>query len=159
MRKISTKNYIIYGLVCILTGVLLICWVNMYSNGKKYYDNTNERMNFLKEIKESEIKNYFDENTDYAIYLSNSEEVNNEEFENKLRKKLVKKDYINDIVYVNTKDLSIDLLKLINDEYQVNFDRLPNLIVVSDGEIADTYYIGEYAKAEDVVTILEAYYD
>lgn len=159
MRKISTKNYIIYGLVCILTGVLLICWVNMYNNGKEYYDNTNERMNFLKEIKESEIKNYFDENTDYAIYLSNSEEVNNEEFENKLRKKLIKKDYINDIVYVNTKDLSIDLLKLINDEYQVNFDRLPNLIVVSDGEIADTYYIGEYAKAEDVVTILEAYYD
>lgn len=159
MRKISKKNYIIYGLVCILTGALLICWVNMYNNSKKYYDSTNERMNFLREIKESEIKNYFDENTDYAIYLSDSEEVNNEEFENKLRKKLIKKDYINDIVYVNTKDLSINLLELINSEYHVNFDRLPNLIVVSDGEIVDTYYIGEYAKAEDVVTILEAYYD
>ena len=158
MRKIPTRNYIVYGLICILTFVLLISWVNTY-NKNKTYDNTNERMDFLKEIKESEIKSFLDENTDMAIYLSNSEDTNNQELEKKLRKKLIKKDYTSDIFYVNTINLSDNVLKLINEKYQVSFENLPNLIVVSDGSIVDTYYISETAKAEDIVTILEEYYD
>lgn len=153
------KNYIIYGLVCILTIVLLVGWVNMYIDNKTYKDNTNERMNFLKEINESELKNFLQENPDVVIYLSNSEDSSIDEFENKLRKKLVKKDYTNDIVYINTRNLSDKVLKLINEKYKVNYEKLPNLIVISDESIVDTYYISDYAKETDIITILEAYYD
>lgn len=153
------KNYIIYGLVCILTIVLLVGWVNMYIDNKTYKDNTNERMNFLKEINESELKNFLQENPDVVIYLSNSEDSSIDEFENKLRKKLLKKDYTNDIVYINTRNLSDKVLKLINEKYKVNYEKLPNLIVISDESIVDTYYISDYAKETDIITILEAYYD
>ncbi len=159
MRKIPMKNYIVYGLVCLLTIVLLISWVNIYAGNKTYKDNTNERMNFLKEIKVSELKSFLDENIDIAIYLSNSEDTNIQEFETKLRKKLIRKDYISDIVYINTLNLSNDVLKLINDKYMVNYENLPNLIIISDGNIVDTYYISDYAKETDIITILEAYYD
>ncbi len=159
MRKIPMRNYIVYGLVCILTIVLLVGWVNMYATNKTYKDNTNERMNFLKEIKESELKNFLDENPEIAIYASNSEDINISDFEKSLRKKLIKKDYTSDIVYVNTNSSSDQVLKLINDRYKTNYENLPNLIVISDGIIVDTYYINDYANAKDIITILEAHYD
>lgn len=159
MREIPKRNYIIYCLVSLLTIVLLIGWVNIYNNNKIYRDSTNERMDFLKEIKEAELENYLDENTDFVMYLSNSEEEIYKDFESSLRKKLIKKDYISNIIYVNIRDLSTNFLKLLNEKYQVNFENLPNLIVVSDDMITDTYYIDAESKIEDIITILEEYYD
>ena len=159
MRQIPKRNYVIYLLVCILTITLLIWWVNSYNNIKIYRDSTNERMNFLKEIKETELVNYLGENTDYAMYLSNSEENDFADLENSLRKKLVKKDYISNIIYVNTRDLSVDFLSIINGKYQTNLTSLPNLIVVNDGKIVSTYYISSNTEAKDIIKVLEEYYD
>lgn len=159
MRQIPKRNYVIYLLVCILTITLLIWWINSYNNIKIYRDSTNERMNFLKEIKETELVNYLGENTDYAMYLSNSEENDFADLENGLRKKLVKKDYISNIIYVNTRDLSVDFLSIINGKYQTNLTSLPNLIVVNDGKIVSTYYISSNTEAKDIIKVLEEYYD
>lgn len=159
MKKIPSKNYVIYLLICILTISGLITWVNMYNTSKEYRDSTNVRMNFLREIKAVEYKNFASENDNYIIYLSDSDDDNNSSLEKSLRKKLIKKDYISDMVYLNTSNLEIDFLNIINSIYQTNFEQVPNVIVVNEHEIVDVYYINNTTTASDIVNFLEENYD
>ena len=159
MREIPSRNYIIYSFICVLTIALLICFVNIHNNNKEYQDSTNERMSFLREVLASEYEDFTSENNDYVMYISNSDDVTNAKLEDKLQKKLQKKDYINNMVYLNTKDVENDFLKLINDIYKKDFKSIPNIIIVNEDNIVDAYKITEATTVDDIVDFIEEYYD
>lgn len=157
MKKIPLKNYIIFIIICILTIGILIMFVNKYNSKLEYENSTNERMNFIREITYMDYSNYILENQEYIMYISNSEN-DNIDFETNLRKKIEEKDYIKNMVYFNSKENEIDLLETINKEYNINLNKLPNIIIVNEAKLVYYGYI-DLITVDEISEKIEEYYD
>lgn len=164
MKKIPLKNYIALGLIFILTVGILIYFVNFYNSKKEYENSTNDRMNFLKEITTSDFNNYITENLDFILYTSNSENQDIVKVEKTLKNKLGKKEYINQMIYLNLKNTSINFMETLKQYFSENlkstdYKEIPNVLIVQDGLIIQTLYVDINTTALDIIKFIEKNYD
>lgn len=164
MKKIPLKNYLVLIFISIITILLIIYLVNIYNSKKEYENSTNDRMNFIKEITTEDFDNYLRENPDFIIYSSNSESEDIISLEKKLRNKLIKKDYIKQMVYLNLKNTPIDFIETLKehtvDPLKTNgYNGIPNVLVVEDGYITKILYIDNNSSVEDIIKFIENNYD
>ena len=82
MRKIPRKNYI-YVLVLSFFTIALTFYLSTLYNNNKMSEN---KMSFVSEIKENELKNYLEETHEAIIYMSESKNKNNYNLEQELEK-------------------------------------------------------------------------
>lgn len=164
MRKIPIKNYLILLIITIITVLLVMYLVNLYKSKEEYNNDVNHRMSFLKEIKAKDFDSYITENPEGIIYLSNSSEDALKKLENKLKKELPKKEYVNQMVYLNLKNIPIDFMKNIAKYYSATMklnenSTIPNIMIIEDGKITYTLYINSDTTSKEIFDFLERNYD
>lgn len=168
MKKIPRKNYIIVGIISVLTVVLVGYFAFWYKETKEYVENNSIMTGYLSEIGEDQLidnlSNYILDNPNAVLYVSNGNDLSLKDFEKEFKM------YINDnnikqtFVYI---DLNKVKNKKIVDEFKDNFlstklnfydielDRQPNLFVFEDGKIQSAlYYTRHLINMDDVKLFL-----
>lgn len=158
MRVVPFKNYVILGIIFILTLGLLFYFVNIYNLKEEYLSSTNVRLAFLKEITESDLNDYVSENSEFILYISNSENSEYVGLENKL-KKYRKEDYMENVIYLNSKDISDNFINELNKYSDKKINNLPNIIVFDENKIIDVMYFNEETKVDNIISKFSEYYD
>lgn len=132
------KNYIIVAVISIATVLLVILGVNLYERQVKYNNENNFVLSVLSEVKPEELDNLVVENNDFMIYVANSE-VSNSKIRKEVKKIIEKNDYVNDIVYLNSKNINDNLENFINNysTEKVKDKKMSpdSLIIIKEGKI------------------------
>lgn len=166
-REIPNKNYIKLGAVIIATIALTFYWASWYNTTKEYRMNNSVIPTVIGEVTMEELDNYLLENPDIIIYIASSKDNTIKDFEDDLKKILVKEDLKNEFIYVDTS-------KIENQEFYQSFaqkyyskslkskkdslDIIPNIVLIEDGTVKDVMYL--YKKdiiKEDVKKFIKKY--
>lgn len=164
MRKIPMKNYIILLFVAVATGLIVTYLVNLYKSKQDYDNDTNHRMSFLREIYADDFNNYITENIEGIIYISNSSDDALQNIEKQLKKDIQKREYTQDIVYINSKNLAVNFGDTLNKYYSdtvklTEHSSIPNVLIVKDGLIQRTLYITSETTEDQIIDFMELYYN
>lgn len=139
---ILVKNYIILGIILLLTiffSFYFYFWYSSYSNNK---NNKSAFYNNLQNIQYNELDNFLVENKDAIVYFTGVQNTETINFEKKFNK-LISKYFVNDhILYLNiSKELEVkNVRNEINGKYGVN---VPYIIIFKGSEIVSKYNIKE----------------
>lgn len=146
LRVIPKKNYIILGIV-ILVSLLIIyyfyMWVSAYKDAK---ENVSVLDNYMNVINYNELDNYIVENPDSVIYVSVVDDTQINKFDKKLANSIKNNDFNKDVLYMNItetiKDASIkrEMIEKYSLKYSDITD-IPNIIVFEDGKLISIYNI------------------
>lgn len=164
MRKIPTKNYLILFFITIISILIVVYLVNVYKSKQDYNNDVNHRMSFLREIYADDFTNYITENIDGIIYISNSSDNSLIKLEKQLKKDIIKREYTQDIVYINSKNLAINFGDTLNKYYSdtvklTEHSSIPNVLIVKDGLIQRTLYITSETTEKQIIDFMELYYN
>ena len=158
LRKIPVKNYIILGVVIVVTMLILYyfyMWVDVYKESKI---NIPIMDKYMTVINYNELDNYVVENPDTIVYVSVLENDEIREFEKKFKNKY-KNDLIdNDVLYMNvTDDIKDKSLKdgmvskyVING---LNITDVPCVLVFKNGILKSIYSVKDNDYDIDRFTI------
>ncbi|MGN1357979.1 MAG: DUF6568 family protein [Bacilli bacterium] len=146
LRVIPKKNYIILGIV-ILVSLLIIyyfyMWVSAYKDAK---ENVSVLDNYMNVINYNELDNYIVENPDSIIYVSVVDDIEINKFDKKLANSIKNNDFNKDVLYMNItetiKDTSIkrEMIEKYSLKY-ADITDVPNIIVFEDGKLISIYNI------------------
>lgn len=164
MKKIPLKNYILLFVILLITIGIMLYLVKIYNSKKEYENTTNVRMNFLKEITADDFENYIKENPEIILYISNSDNKSFEELEKSLKKNLVKKEYVSDMIYLNAKNASSNFADILTNYYSpslklITYSSIPNILLIQEGTITKVFYITDSTTKDDVIEFIEQFYD
>ena len=143
LRTIPTKNYIILGVV-ILVSILLLYYLYLW------FDNYNEtKLNmpildkYMEVINYNELSDYLVENPDAIIYVSVLENSNIREFEKKMKSAFKKHEIEKDMLYMNITD---DIKSVDKEKYSigdVSILDVPLIMVFDNGKLNSIYSISK----------------
>lgn len=146
LRKIPVKNYIILGVVIVITMLILYyfyCWVDVYKESKI---NISILDKYMSVINYNELDNYLVENPDTIVYVSVLEDEDIRIFEKKFKNKYKNNEIDNEVLYMNITDDLKD--KNIRDEidskYYLNnykMSDVPCVLVFENGELSSVYSV------------------
>ena len=157
-EKSSFKGYgiliLIFALCIGLT--LYICkWYNVYQD---YQKETPVIRGTLSEIGNDEFEHYVLDNPTSIIYMCTSREDVCRNFENEFKKLVIKKEYNDEIIYLNLTDLDQEkFVKEFNDKYNFKVkltENYPAFVVFSDGEV-DAILQGDEEKPITISRVKE----
>lgn len=154
MRKIPLKNYFILAAIIILSGIIVIYIANMYRNKKDY--EKEDTMSFLKEIYAKDFENFIIENPDSIVYINNTFD---ESLTLELKKYIIERDYIQDIVYIDTDKINIDFVNVLKKYSSLIDDKLPNVLIIKGGKIINMLYIEEDTTPSQIIEFMGLYYN
>lgn len=146
LRVIPKKNYIILGIV-ILVSLLIIyyfyMWVSAYKDAK---ENVSVLDNYMNVINYNELDNYIVENPDSIIYVSIVDDIEINKFDKKLANSIKSNDFNKDVLYMNiTETIKDDSIKReMIEKYSLKYADItdvPNIIVFEDGKLISIYNI------------------
>ena len=146
LRVIPKKNYIILGIVILITLLLLYyfyMWVDAYNETKL---NRPILDKYLEVINYNELEDYLIENPDTIIYVSVLENSEIRDFEKQFKNSLRKKEIDKDILYMDVTNIINDkiIVKEMREKYMLNsssiFD-VPVLAVFEDSKLTGLYRI------------------
>lgn len=154
MRKIPLKNYFILAAIIILSGIIVIYIANMYRNKKDY--EKEDTMSFLREIYAKDFENFIIENPDSIVYINNTFD---ESLTLELKKYIIERDYIQDIVYIDTNKINIDFVNVLKKYSSLIDDKLPNVLIIKGGKIINMLYIEEDTTPSQIIEFMGLYYN
>ena len=142
-RVIPMKNYIILGVVILLTFLLMYyfhMWYDVYMEDKL---NKAIMDKYMEVINYNELDNYLVENTNTILYVSILEDIDVRNFEKKFKNMYRKKKISRDILYMDVAE-DVGLINSIMNKYSSGLNSgVPTLIVFEDGKIKSFYDIKE----------------
>ncbi|MBR3049683.1 MAG: hypothetical protein IKG58_03925 [Bacilli bacterium] len=107
-KKIPVKNYVILGIIFLVSIVLVIYLCNCY----KVYDESQRQIpvvrGHLSEITESEIDSYLMENPTTVLYMCTASSFECRNYEKDFIKLIDDKNLVNSIIYINLSDSNMD---------------------------------------------------
>ena len=137
--KISKKNYFIYGGIVVVT-ILIVVLINNIIIGFRKEELKNSYISeFVGEVSLKEFNNYISENNDFVVYFGKKNCSECLSFEHDLHKKLKDEEVFNDIIFLDIENKLEEFNKL----YNVDINKIPNLLVVKDKKVID------YVKLND----------
>ena len=139
MRKIPSKNYILFVLMLIGVVVITLCCRNFYNNNLK---RTSEIYKYARHMSSDDLKEYLYESPSLVIYVADKYNLNNEIVENKLKKKIINNNLYNNFIYVDYREFDDSFINYFNSTYHINMsvDKIPAIIIYEDGNISTIYY-------------------
>lgn len=169
MKKIPKKNYIIVGIISVLTFVTVGYFAFWYTETKEYDTNNSIMTGYLSEIGEDAIvvnlNNYILDNPNIALYMSYGNDSSIKDFENEFKNFINENNIKQSFIYI---DLNrVDDKNFINDfkdnffadelkKKNVEVRKQPNLFIFKDGKIESVlYYTKQLINMVDVKTYLE----
>lgn len=148
LRKVPTKNYIILGVVIVVTILILYyfyMWVDVYKESKV---NIPIMDKYMSVINYNELDNYIVENPSTIVYVSILENDEIRKFEKDLKNKYKNNLINNDILYMNITD-DIENKEVRNEmlnKYSLNdlsITDVPCVMVFSDGMLKSVYSVSD----------------
>lgn len=145
-RKVSIKNYIIYGIVVLISFACVFSLAKVYTDYQEEVKNSSLMTDTVVEIYSDNIDSFMLENDNIAIYLASSKEELNE-FEKDFRAYIIEKQINEKIVFLNLELADESFLKDFIDDYY-NSQSLtnitsPNIVLISENKIIDILYFSE----------------
>lgn len=155
LRKIPVKNYIILGVIFLVTFLLVYYIYRWYVVYSDYQNQIPVIRDYLSEVTEQEMEHYISENPTAVIYVCTAEDIECRSFEKNF-KKLVEKDSLKEyITYVNLTDENKDsFIVNFNQNYphkKKSLTKYPAIIVFEDGKISDILQ----ADSDDKLTVTQ----
>lgn len=158
LRKIPMKNYIILGVVIVVTVLILYyfyMWVDVYKESKI---NIPIMDKYMTVINYNELDNYLVENPDTIVYVSVLEDEKIREFEKKFKNKYKNNEIENELLYMNiTDDISNTSIKNeMDNKYFLNdlsITDVPCILVFNNGLLKSIYSISDNDYDVDRLTI------
>lgn len=145
-REIPLKNYIILGLVVLLTLGLVYYFYLWYITYEESKLNETIMDRYLEVINYNELNDYIVENRNVMIYTSVLEDNNIRKFEIKFKNIVVKNALKDKILYMDMTDIFKDKIKYteLRNSYQINnynITNVPCILVFKDAKLVDIYSI------------------
>lgn len=147
-REIPKKNYVVLGVVLLISLLLVYYFYMWFSAYKDTKTNMMILDNYLSVINYNELGDYLVENPNCVIYVSKLEDDKIRDFEKKFRNSLKSKDIDRDILYMNITDelKNKKLKKNMKQEYFLENSSLidvPNISIFENGELKLIYNISD----------------
>ena len=147
LRKIPFKNYIILGIVFVVTIMLFYLWVDAYKESKVNMPILDKYMTV---INYNELNNYIVENPDTLVYVSVLENEEIRVFEKQLKSKYKKDKISKDILYMDiTEDMLDENVKNeMSRSYSLNnldITNVPCVLLFEDGLLKSIYSVKDNA--------------
>lgn len=145
MRTIPKKNYVLLGLLTVVT-ILAVTYIGKwYLASENYYLENSVMKELVGEVKELEFENYILENPDVVIYIANDQSESTKKFEKKLKNYILEENLKSHFIYVNGKESTETFLSNFKKKYFINEIKeteitYPNLLLLEDGKIKDILY-------------------
>lgn len=146
LRVIPKRNYLILGLVIVVT-LILVYYFYMWSQAYKE-KKLNIRIldSYMEVINYNELDNFLVENPDVIVYVSVLENSTIREFEKKLKKSFRNHEIENEMFYLDiTEDIRDDKIKanMINNYKinSVNMTNVPCLLIFEEGKLKTIYSV------------------
>lgn len=162
MKTIPKKNYILLGLLAVITILAVIYMCKWYRASENYYLENSVMKELVGEVKELEFENYVLENPDIVIYISNDQSETTKKFEKKLKNYILEENLKSHFIYVNGKESTEKFLLNFKKNYFVDGIKevkitYPNLLILEDGKVKDILYrtVLEERNAKDVKPFLQ----
>ena len=146
--KIPTKNYIILGVVILVTLFILYyfyMWVDVYKESKI---NIPIMDKYMTVINYNELDNYVVENPNTIVYVSVLEDDRIREFEKQFKNKYRNNEIENDVLYMNITDdiRNTNIKEDMDDRYVLNdlsITDVPCVLVFNDGLLKSIYSVSD----------------
>lgn len=152
-RTIPRKNYILAGIICVLTIIIASYLAFWYKSNKEYNENNSIMTGYLLEIGEDEVilnlTNYVLDNPNTILYMSYGNDATvkdfEKEFKNVINEYNIKASFIYiDLNMISNKKFSSELKDTFFSEELINKGievlKQPNLFIFEDGKIIDVLY-------------------
>lgn len=138
MKKVPLKNYLILGLILVVS-VIVVLYFNKLCINAKNKKNDNLLINFIREITPHELENYITENPNFVIYLDD-ENMQDNSFQKKFKKFLIKYDLQKEVVFINInqfdeKEFNEFIKKYYDND--LNIEKRKSLIIIDNQKIVD----------------------
>lgn len=145
-REIPLKNYIILGLVVLLTLGLVYYFYLWYITYEESKLNETIMDRYLEVLNYNELNDYIVENRNAMIYTSVLEDNDIRKFEIKFKNIVVKNALKDKILYMDMTDIFKDKIKYteLRNSYQINnynITNVPCILVFKDAKLVDIYSI------------------
>ena len=148
LRKVPAKNYIILGVVIVVTMFILYyfyMWVDVYKESKV---NIPIMDKYMSVINYNELDNYIVENPNTIVYVSVLEDDSIRKFEKELKNNYKNNLITNEVLYMNITD-NIENKEVRNEmvtKYSLNdlsITDVPCVMVFSDGMLKSVYSVSD----------------
>lgn len=145
-KDIPKKNYIIMGIIVVVTICLTFYLAVWYKTIKEYYQNNSVVVEVISEIEEETISSYLLDNPTIVMYIASSDDQSIKTFEKKFKNYIVENDLNNEIVYFDTDDLENQYVSDLIMPYvgpklkKLKSIVVPNMVYFENGEIVDVLY-------------------
>lgn len=157
-KKISIKNYIILGVVILVTLLILYyfyLWVDVYKESKINIPILDKYMTV---INYNELDNYVVENPNTIVYVSVLEDEKIREFEKQLKNKYKNDEIMNEVLYMNITDdlMNKNIKNEMISKYSVNslnITNVPCVLVFNNGVLSSIYNVKDNDYNIDRFTI------
>ena len=143
-REVPIKNYIKLGiilLISILALFYLYLWYRTYEENRL---NTPIMDNYLSIINYNELNDYLTENKSATIYLSKLNDNDIRSFEKEFKLIIQDNALKNKILYLDlTNELDQNNEITITNNYTINENNLPMIVIIENSQVKKTYNIKE----------------
>lgn len=145
MRTIPKKNYVLLGLLTVVTILAVIYTSKWYHASKNYYLENSVMKELVGEVKELEFENYILENPDIVIYIADNQSDSTKKFEKKLKNYILDENLKSHFIYVNGKEGTENFFTNLKKKYFINEIKeteitYPNLLIVENGKVKSILY-------------------
>ena len=151
-RTIPRKNYILLGIILLITGIIVWYAGNFYVHYREQELNKPILNTYLKEIRIDEIDNYLTENPSMAIYIGHLQDEKLRDFEIKLLAKLNSYTVNDDFLYLNVTDVNTANLK-----YSFMFTNEPKIVMFENGQVVKMFAIKDQYNIAKTIKFLTKY--
>ncbi|MBR3198859.1 MAG: hypothetical protein IKG27_02455 [Bacilli bacterium] len=154
MQEKPLKNYIILAVI-MLSVVLLVFYIRgWYNTSKVYYSRNSVIKNVAREINAEEISNYTLESQKFILYVSSGSDISIKEFENDLKKLILRLDIAEDVLYLNLDNVNISDFNVRLRNVFADSERIKSRI--SDDSTA-SFYVFENGKIVSLLNNVDSF--
>lgn len=162
-KKIPLKNYIIYGIIVVVTLVGVFYLNEWYKAYKKLELENSYISKYITELNYDEFENYILENPNTIIYIGKTNSEASINVEKKLHKLLDSNELIDISIFLNLTNNENVLTSIQNKYYNSkslpNLDRIPAIVIFDNMKIVDVLVSDEEENISrgDIIDLLEGF--
>lgn len=164
-KKITPKNYIILGVIIVVTVIAVFYMRSWYIATKEYYATNSIMLDTINEINVDELDNYILENPKFILYVSSGQNGNIKSFEKQMKKIIVDEELENLTLYLNSDNINMETLKskltkITNNENlknKVNTNSEISIYIIENSKMTNAIINAEKSSPNQIKNLLQKY--
>lgn len=160
-REVPVKNYIVLGVIILVTILLLFYFYLWYLTYEESKLNNQIMDRYLQVINYNELEDYIQENKNAIVYVSILEDQKIRDFEIKFKETIIENSLKKEILYLDLTETynNNTEIKKANKKYQIqskNISNIPCILIFKEGTLTEIYDIKENNyNTENIIKLLK----